>query len=188
MKGHIRNGSRSISSDAHASHPPDGNRRPFRGTGTFGPLLALLAILLCGFAALAWADSSGPIAPNITLDVHNYPSNGSDGYINTTASNGAIYSYRYTGGENGGGDVVFHTRGRVTVNVSLSNDSDYSIEDVSFRGDTNDQLSWLTNQGGPTTAVIQDVNDTVQDARYKITVRGDDDVTVPCDPIMANRT
>lgn len=151
---------------------------------------AWLAVALCAFAAsVAWADGPGPASPNISLEIHNHASNGSDGYTNTTASNGAVYSYRYSGGEGNGGDVVFRTRGRVTVNIHVANDSGYSIEDVEFHDDANQQLSWLGKHGGASSAVIQDKNDAVQTARYKITVTDEaSDVSVPCDPIIANRT
>ena len=42
---------------------------------------------------------------NVTLDVRNFPSNDSDGYTDTTASNHAIYSYLYGGGSDGNGNI-----------------------------------------------------------------------------------
>jgi hypothetical protein len=148
--------------------------------------LASFVILLAGivFALGVAAASAGP---RISLDVHNTPSNGSDGYTDTTASNGAIYSYRYSGGEGKGGDVIFKTRGRVTVNVHVANGSGYSIDDVSFIGDAGEQLSWLNPNAGKV-AVIQNLNTVVQVANYKVTVRDEAaDVTVPCDPRIVNQ-
>lgn len=152
----------------------------------FRRALASLVILLSGvvFALGVAASSAGP---RISLDVHNTPSNGSDGYTDTTASNGATYSYRYSGGEGNGGDVIFKTRGRVTVSVHLANGSGYSIDDVSFTDDTGEQLSWLNPNAGKV-ATIQNLNTVVQVANYKVTVRDEAaDITVPCDPRIVNQ-
>ena len=128
-----------------------------------------------------------PDNANISLDVRNFPSNGSDGYTNTTASNNAIYSYQYSGGTGHGGDVTFTGRGRVTVTLHLRSDPRYQISHVGFTNDTNDQLSWLA-QNAPTTAVIQNLNTVVQTANYKVTVTDStENCTVPCDPTSINR-
>lgn len=145
-----------------------------------------IMVLLAGMM-VAVAVAAAPASPNIRLDVRNSPSNGSDGYTDTTASNGATYSYKYSGGEGNGGDVTFKSRGKVTINVHLTNGSGYSIDDVSFSGDSNDQLSWRNPNAGKV-AVIQDENSAVQTADYKITVKDEGaDVTVPCDPKIINR-
>lgn len=152
-----------------------------------GKVLPVLLVLVIGMAgiALAWA---APASPNITLEVHNHASSGSDGYTNTTASNGATYSYRYSGGEGAGGDVVFRSRGRVVIHVRLAGAAGYAVDHVAFADDTHHQLRWLARQGSDRHAVIQNVNDTVQTAHYKITVLDHQSgVTVPCDPIVANR-
>lgn len=128
-----------------------------------------------------------PSNANVTLDVRNFASNGSDGYTDTTASNNAIYSYRYTGGNDNGGNVDFTGRGRVTLTVQLQSDPRYQIGNVGFTGDTNNQLTWLA-QNAPKTAVIQDVNTAVQNANYKITVNDTTaNCTVPCDPQINNK-
>ncbi|MDA3914967.1 hypothetical protein, partial [Oleiagrimonas sp.] len=94
MNERFRIRSKSLKLDVNANHDCDRTTRRDRGGRTLRPVLVLLATLLCAtFAALAWAGN-GPASPNINLDVHNHASNGSDGYTNTTASNGATYSYR----------------------------------------------------------------------------------------------
>jgi hypothetical protein len=156
----------------------------FRHLRTAGTTLLLL---LAG-AVFSLAIARPPANPNIQLDIQNHASSGSDGYTNTTASNGSIYSYRYSGGEGSGGDVVFRTRGRVTVNVHLGDGRNYSIEDVSFTGDTHQQLRWLSSSEASSIAVIQDKNDQTQTAQYKITVLDkNSEVSIPCDPMIANR-
>ena len=128
-----------------------------------------------------------PSNANVSLDVRNFPPNGSDGYTNTTASNNATYSYRYTGGSDNGGDVTFNGRGRVTLTVHLQSDPRYEIGNVGFTGDANNQLTWLA-QNAPTTAVIQDLNTVVQNANYKVTVNDTSaNCTVPCDPQIINK-
>jgi hypothetical protein len=151
------------------------------------PMLAAATILLLGMV-LSLGATAMPSSPRITLEVRNGPSNGSDGYTDTIASNGATYSYRYSGGEGKGGDVIFTTRGRVTVNVHLAGNASYTIDEVGFTGDTNEQLSWVSNPNASRVAVIQNENSVVQTANYKITVMdGADGTTIPCDPKIINR-
>ena len=127
-----------------------------------------------------------PSNASVSLDVRNFPSNGSDGYTNTTASNNAIYSYCYTGGTHGG-DVTFQGRGQVTLTVHLNSDPRYQINTVGFVNDTNNQLS-LQPENSPTTAVIKDINTVVQDAAYKVTVSDTTaNCTIPCDPQINNK-
>lgn len=186
MTGRFHHGFKTFASDANAGHRRDTARRAAFGSGAFGALSALLVILL--FAASASPARAAPASPNITLEIHNHASSGSDGYTNTTASNGATYSYRYSGGESNGGDVIFRTRGRVNVNVRLAKGSSYTIGNVTFEDDAHDQLRWLSGQHATSTAVIQDKNDAVQTARYKITVHDEGTgASIPCDPIIANR-
>ena len=148
---------------------------------------ATLLVLLAG-TAFSLAMAAPPASPHIQLDIQNHASSGSDGYTDTTASNGAIYSYRYSGGEGKGGDVIFRTRGRVTVNVHLDDGRHYSIENVTFTGDTHQQLRWVSSAQTTSTAVIQNTNDQVQTAQYKITVMDErNGVSIPCDPMIANR-
>ena len=123
---------------------------------------------------------------NATLDVRNFPSNGSDGYTNTTASNNAIYSYKYSGGtDNLGGMDVKVGQGVATLNLSLDSDQRYSIEGVNFSDDPYNQLTWRGN--APTTGVITDANTEVENAHYSVTVADSTaDCTFPCDPMIDN--
>lgn len=123
---------------------------------------------------------------NATLDVRNFPSNGSDGYTNTTASNNAIYSYKYSGGtDNAGGMDVKVGQGTATLNLSLDSDQRYSIDDVNFTDDPNNQLAWRGN--APTNGVITDANTAVETAHYSVTVADSTaDCTFPCDPMIDN--
>jgi hypothetical protein len=48
---------------------------------------------------------------NVTLDCRNFSTNG-DGYTNVTGSNGQPYSYKYTGGTDGNGNVTVKKEGQ----------------------------------------------------------------------------
>jgi hypothetical protein len=143
-------------------------------------------ILLCA-AMLATFASAFAGSHSITLDVRNMSSGGADGYVDTTASNGKVYSYKYTGGDNNTGDVTITGRGQqATVVVHLRSDARYLIDDVKFPEDPNSQLSKDASPN-PTTAVIQDKNTEAQTATYKVTVKdATADATVPCDPKIVN--
>ena len=129
-----------------------------------------------------------PNNATINLDVRNSSSGGADGYIDTTASNGAVYSYKYSGGSGNGGNAEFPGRGRVTVVVQLRSDARYTIANVSFAADPNNQLSWVSNPNAPTTATIQNLNSVVQAAYYNVTVRDSTaNCTIACDPMIINK-
>ncbi|HEY8009536.1 MAG TPA: hypothetical protein VIE67_00890 [Rudaea sp.] len=143
----------------------------------------IFALFVPGFATAA----SGV---TITLDVRNFPTNGSDGYTDTTASNGHVYSYKYSGG-NGkkGGDVEFDKADghNTTVVLHLHSDARYTINNVAFPVDPNSQLS-QPNPHAPTTATIQDKNEVVQTATYKVSVKDSTaNTTFPCDPQIINK-
>jgi len=123
---------------------------------------------------------------NATLDVRNFPSNGNDGYKNTTATNNAVYSYKYSGGtDSAGGMEVQVGQGVATLNLSLDSDNRYSIDDVKFKDDPNNQLTWRGN--APTTGVITDANTAVETAKYKVIVADSTaSCTFPCDPQIDN--
>lgn len=128
--------------------------------------------------------------PNgVSLDVRNFASNG-DGWTNTTASNGAAYSYKYTGGDaatNNGTVTCTTGHGNASINLSLIADTRYRIDTVSFTGDN---ASQLTTQGNaPRSRVINDRNTADINASYKLSVidTGNGNVSIPCDPSIINK-
>lgn len=148
--------------------------------------IAVLMFLafICSSVATAFAQSSN--SHSITLDVRNASSGGADGYTDVTASNGRTYSYKYSGGEGNGGDVTFHVGTPATVVVQLHSDPRYTINDVTFKDDTNNQLSYPNPNAGKT-ATIQDRNTVAQTAEYKVVVKDSTaNATVPCDPKVIN--
>lgn len=126
-----------------------------------------------------------PSNPNVNLDVRNWAAQPNDGY--TTSQNNSSHSYKYTGGTEPASDgtVIEHGRGAAIVNLQLNSDSRYSIESVTFKDDTQSQLS--SQLISPTRAQISDVNSQVETAEYIVNVR--DSVAgcvFECDPTIRN--
>ena len=128
-----------------------------------------------------------PGNPTITLVVVNSASSPGAGYTETTASNGGTYWYLYTGGDNNGGNVTCsRSQGPVTIVVQLRSASNFSISNVGFTGDVNNQLS--TSGNSATNITIHNRNNATQTADYKVTVSDSSaGCTVPCDPTIINR-
>jgi len=122
---------------------------------------------------------------NANLDVRNFPSTGSDGYTDTTASNNAVYSYRYTGGSDQAGGLRAQVgQGTATLNLSLDADPRYTIDAVTF-DDPKSQLSWRGN--APRNGVLTDSNTDEENGHYYVQVRDSvANCTVPCDPMVIN--
>jgi hypothetical protein len=121
----------------------------------------------------------------VNLQVRAQPSNGSDGYTNTTASNNAVYSYKYTGGDDDHGDISETVgSGAATIDVNLNGGSRYQISDISFNGASPGQLSW---SGGGDSAAIIDANTAVENATYCTKVTDSTgNCYFNCDPMIGN--
>ena len=127
----------------------------------------------------------GNSSTNASLEVRNFPSNGSDGYTDTTASNNAIYSYRYSGGSDGAGGLRAQVgQGTATLNLTLDADPRYTIDQVTF-DDPKAQLSWRGN--APRNGVLTDSNTDEEEGHYYVQVRDSvANCTIPCDPMVLN--
>jgi hypothetical protein len=121
----------------------------------------------------------------VHLNVRNQPSNGNDGYTNTTASNNAVYSYKYTGGDNGHGNISETIGlGSATIDVDIAGGPNYRISEITFANDTNHQLSW---SGGGGSAAVIDANTQVENASYCTAVTDTSaNCTFNCDPMISN--
>jgi hypothetical protein len=125
-------------------------------------------------------------ASTISLDVRNFPSNGSGGYTDIEASNKAIYSYKYSGGTGDGGHVTFTGRGYGEFVVRLQSDPRYTIDHVDFSNDINRQHAWAKDTS--TAGRVQNQNNAMQTADYKVTVKDSiANCTVLCDPKIINQ-
>jgi len=126
-----------------------------------------------------------PTNPNVSLDVRNWAAQPGDGY--TTSQNNSTHSYKYTGGTEtaNDGSVVEHGRGAAIINIQLNSDARYSIDSVTFRDDTQSQLS--SRLINATRAQVNDLNSQVETAEYIVNVR--DSVAgcvFECDPTIRN--
>lgn len=140
------------------------------------------------FAILLSVSRLASAGHSVALDVRNFASSGSDGYTNTTASNGKTYSYKYTGGTDNNGNVTVNSsEGKnVTITLHLQSDPRYTIDSVTFV-DPHQQLS-IPNPKGQKNVTIQDKNDFSQTATYKVTVKDSTaNATLPCDPQIINK-
>jgi len=123
---------------------------------------------------------------NASLDVRDSSTNG-DGWTNVNGSNGAPYSYKYSGGNvSNDGALSFSVGGgHAATTFTLVADHRYSIQSVSFSGDDAQQLSVQGN--APRNRVINDSCTAPLDAQYKVTVFDQTaNATVACDPPVRN--
>ncbi|MET0755348.1 MAG: hypothetical protein ABWX88_03475 [Pseudoxanthomonas sp.] len=124
---------------------------------------------------------------NVSLDVRNFAASSGDGYTNTTASNNTVYSYQYSGGTDGHGNVdTTVDAGALSIAISLNSDPRYSISNVAIT-DTENQLSWAAGNS-PTTATVMDSDSQTGSGYYQVIVSDNTAVcTFPCDPNVTNR-
>mgnify|MGYP003493260219 CR=1 FL=1 len=125
-----------------------------------------------------------------SLDIRNFAATPGDGYTNTTASNGATYCYKYSGGTDGNGGVEVTTgTGTLTLTVTVGSDPRYTVYNVTFTGDTAGDMSWtwgnipLNNQ-----AIIADTDTSNEDAYYSVIIQDRTaQCTFACDPPLKNK-
>lgn len=123
---------------------------------------------------------------SVSLDVRNFAATQGDGYTDTTASNGAVYSYKYSGGTDGNGGVeVITGTGTLTITVTVNADPRYVINDVTLTNNVGD-LSWAFGASSYI-AIITDTDLDNEDGYYSVLIRDDTaGCTMPCDPPVKN--
>lgn len=123
---------------------------------------------------------------NVNLDVRNFAATSGDGYTNTTASNNAVYSYQYTGGSDGHGNVDTNVdAGSLTIAISLNSDARYTISSGSIT-DPENQLTWQPGNTATTASVI-DADSQTGSGYYSVLVADSiASCTFPCDPNVTN--
>ncbi|KGM53310.1 hypothetical protein N800_07930 [Lysobacter daejeonensis GH1-9] len=127
-----------------------------------------------------------PNTPTIQLDLRNSASNES-GWHNLEVNN-HVYSYCYSGGDDGAGGLVQTVgQGRDTAPIQFASTTDtrYQINSCVFTNDGQQQLTW---NGGNRAGSIVDANTQVENAEYCIIVT--DTTTgcaIPCDPQVTNK-
>lgn len=125
-----------------------------------------------------------------TLDIRDTAST-DKGWTNVEASNGATYSYQYTGGNqpaNNGSilNAVGGGQAATTLGFAKELDRRYTFDKVSFTGDNAEQLSVAGN--APQERIITDRCTAVIDAEYHALVRDTEaGATIACDPMIRNQ-
>ena len=77
---------------------------------------------------------------NVTLDCRNTRTDGG-GYTNVEASNGQIYSYKYSGGSDGNGNVEVVKGTPTEIQVTIQADSRYHVDDTIVTNDPNRDIT-----------------------------------------------
>jgi len=129
--------------------------------------------------------SPNKVSPNVSLDI--CKSIQSAPWVNVKVSN-AWYSYLFTGGDTGHGDVyvsVSKNPGKHAATVELIAPKRYRISSCVFTDDANNQLGWELRRKPHT---IGNRNTAIQDAKYTILVEdtGNGSCVIPCDPGVRN--
>ena len=125
---------------------------------------------------------------HVTLKVKPGATQG-NGWHTVTASNGQMYSFKYSGGyQDKGGLKTKVGDGEASIDLHVDSDHRYSIDQVQFADDAYHQLSWLPDPGSDASGVILDANTQAEDADYAIIVADAKaaGATIPCDPMIQN--
>lgn len=124
---------------------------------------------------------------SVSLDIRNYAATPGDGYTNTTATNGATYCYKYSGGTDGNGGVEVTTgTGTLTITITVGGDPRYMVSNITFQNDVGD-LSWHFGETSQQ-ATITDTDLDNENAYYTVVVLDHDaNCTFPCDPGITNK-
>jgi len=128
-----------------------------------------------------------PNTPNINLDIR-LGGSGDPGWVDVAASNGQVYGYLYSGGDDGNGALVQTVgQGRDTAQIQLIADNRYQIGSCTFENDVNNQLTWNGSSGRA--GSIVDANTAVETAEYIIYVTdtGNGNCSIRCDPTVTNK-
>ena len=124
---------------------------------------------------------------SVSLDVRNFAATPGDGYTNTTATNNAVYSYKYSGCTDGNGGVeVITGSGTLTLTVTVSADPRYLVSSVTFDNNVGD-LSWAFGSSAYI-AVITDTDLDNENSYYSVIISDHTaGCTMPCDPPITNK-
>jgi hypothetical protein len=132
----------------------------------------------------------------VQLAIRKGESTSTDGFTTTVASNGGYYCYRYSYGTDGAGNVtVVHKTGKAEIEVFVSDETAYTIWEIRFFGDDNNQCSTdkpkRAKPVGPEKGkgIIFDKNDEEAVIKFSTVVIDETDASRPfffCDPIIKN--
>lgn len=105
---------------------------------------------------------------DVSLDCRNFASNGG-GYTNVTAANGATYSYKYTGGTDGAGNVTVKKGKKTDIKVTIHADARFKVDDTGVSNDPKGDIK--KSHSGVTATFNDDAKDVESDIYYSVTVK-----------------
>ena len=130
---------------------------------------------------------------SVSLDVTDVPTTGYTAATltaNTPNPMNKTYYYKYSGGDDGNGNVTEHGRGQITISLTLNSGPRYAIATIGDGG-TQTQLSYQVNDA--LHATITDKNDKVEDDYYNVLISDTDNIDANrkpcqfwCDPRVDN--
>lgn len=131
---------------------------------------------------------------DVTLNVRNSAAVAGDGYTNSTAADGSVYSYQYTGGDDGNGNsnsgnVVVKKGKKTKITVTVTNtgasDPGYKIGGVFVNGDPANDITPTFN--GTSATLVDSAEDEEDNIYYRLTVTDKTAKTYfDCDPRIQN--
>lgn len=128
---------------------------------------------------------------NVYLDCRNSAAVPGDGYTNSSATNGATYCYKYSGGTDGNGNVTEYTddgSGQATITITCGGDPRYVINNIGFNGNIPNDFSWAHGIAA-NVATITDTDVDNGNMYFVVTIQDTTaDCTFGCDPGVTNTT
>lgn len=121
----------------------------------------------------------------VGLDLRNAANGPLPGYIQTTASNGDLYYFKYSGGTDGNGNVTVKKNKPAKITITVGSDTRYRVCGAwlknDWEGDTTG--SWSGN-----TAIIEDAAVSLETGMDYIVIIADttSDAAFSCDPGIDN--
>lgn len=109
-----------------------------------------------------------PSTVNVTLDCRNFASGANSGYTNVTGSNNRPYSYKYTGGTDGSGNVTVRKGQPIDVTVTIQADPRYDVNGTAVSNDPHNDISQSKN--GKTATFADNARDVELDIYYSVKV------------------
>jgi hypothetical protein len=154
--------------------------------------VAVVVVLLWGCAGVRNPPPPPPPPPRpraVSIDILR---TAMPGYVRTYGSNGHLYSYKFSGGNDrhGNASIKYGEGPNIPIQLDLANTSGFMIGDVEFTDDPDGQLSRNIIAGGLKATIVDKNKDGVAlDAYYSVKVI-DNSASPPaevyCDPRIVN--
>ncbi len=110
-----------------------------------------------------------PQTVNVSLDCRNFRTTNDDSYTNVKGSNNKWYSFKYTGGTDGKGNVTVHKGNPTDVVVTIHADARFDVNDTTV---TNDPKGDVSQSKAQKSATFSDrATDEEEGIYYQVTVK-----------------